>query len=90
MEKLAGIVLMAGSSVRFGGPTNKLFCLLKDKPVFAYSLETFAKQKNISELVVVVSKEHKDEVEKFINEKQIKAKIVLGGSKRQESPDEQL
>ena len=85
MEKLAGIVLMAGSSVRFGGPKNKLFCLLNGKPVFTYAIETFAQQKNISELVIVVSKDNKDEVQKFIDDKGIKANLVLGGSKRQES-----
>ena len=85
MEKLAGIVLMAGSSVRFGGPKNKLFCHLNGKPVFTYSIETFAKQTNISELIIVVSKDFKEEVQKFLDEKQIKAKLVIGGEKRQES-----
>ena len=85
MEKLAGIVLMAGSSVRFGGPKNKLFCLLNGKPVFTYAIETFAKQKSISELVIVVSNDNKNEVQKFIEEKGIKAKLVIGGAKRQES-----
>lgn len=90
MEKLAGVVLMAGSSVRFGGPKNKLSCLLNGKPVFAYSIETFAKQKNISELVIVVNKDNQKDVQKFVDNNNINAKLVLGGETRQESVDHAL
>ena len=85
MEKLAGILLMAGSSVRFGGPKNKLFCPLNGKPVFTYAIDTFAKQTNISELIIVVSKDNMEEVQKYIDENKIDATLVLGGEKRQES-----
>ena len=85
MEKLACVILMAGSSVRFGGPKNKLLCLLDGKPVFSYSLETFAKHKNISELVLVVGDETQDAVQKYVDKHNIKATLVHGGAKRQES-----
>ena len=85
MEKLAGIILMAGSSVRFGGTKNKQFCLLNGKPVFTYSIETFAEQNNISELIIVVNKDNKKDVQNFIEENDIKAKLVLGGDTRQHS-----
>ena len=65
MEKLAGIVLMAGLSTRFEGPTNKQLCLLNGKPVFSYSLDTFAKR-GFDELVVVVNSTNKVDVEKYI------------------------
>lgn len=84
MEKLAGIVLMAGLSTRFEGPTNKQLCLLKRKPVFSYSLDTFAKR-GFDELVVVVNSANKVEVEKYIKEQGYKAKVVLGGETRQQS-----
>ena len=76
---------MAGSSVRFGGPKNKLFCSLNGKPVFTYSIDTFAKQKNINELIIVASDDNKNEVQNYLNKNNIKAKLVLGGAKRQES-----
>lgn len=90
MEKLAGVVLMAGLSVRFGGQTAKQLCLLNGKPVFAYSIETFAKQKNISELIIVVNKDNKDEVQKYIEKNNINAELVFGGATRQESVDHAL
>ena len=90
MEKLAGVVLMAGSSVRFGGPKNKLFCLLNDKPVFTYSIEAFAKQKNISQLIIVVNYDNKQEVEKFVKDNGIKVELVMGGTTRQESVEHAL
>ena len=90
MEKLAGVVLMAGSSVRFGGPKNKLACLLNGKPVFTYSIETFAKQKNISELVIVVNKNNQKDVQEFVKKNNINAKLVLGGETRQESVNHAL
>ena len=90
MEKLAGVVLMAGSSVRFGGPKNKLLCLLNGKPVFSYSIEAFAKQKNISQLVIVVNQDNKEEVEKFLKNTGINAEIVMGGATRQESVEHAL
>ena len=85
MEKLAAIVLMAGRSTRFGGPKNKQLCLLNGKPVFAYSIETFAKLNNIGELVIAVNQENEEEIEKFLRKTGINAKIVLGGATRQES-----
>ena len=85
MEKLAAIVLMAGLSTRFGGPKNKQLCLLNGKPVFTYSIETFAKLNNIDELVITVNQENKEEIEKFLRKTGINAKIVLGGATRQES-----
>ena len=85
MEKLAAIVLMAGLSTRFGGPKNKQLCLLNGKPVFTYSIETFAKLNNIDELVIAVNQENREEIEKYLRKTGINAQIVLGGVTRQES-----
>ena len=90
MEKLAAVVLMAGSSVRFGGPKNKQFCLLNGKPVFTYSIETFAKQKNISDFVIVVNEDNKKDVQNYVSKNNINARLVLGGATRQESVDHAL
>ena len=90
MEKLAAVVLMAGSSVRFGGPKNKQFYLLNGKPVFTYSIETFAKQKNISDFVIVVNEDNEKDVQNYVSKNNINARLVLGGATRQESVDHAL
>lgn len=89
MEKLAGVLLMAGLSTRFEGPTNKQICLLKGKPVFSYSLDTFARR-NLDELIVVVNSANIVDVEKYIKENGYNANVVLGGSTRQESVENAL
>lgn len=88
MEKLAGIVLMAGLSTRFGGPQNKQLCLLKGKPVFSYSLDSFSHR--FEELVVVVNNDNKSDVEEYLKKNSYKAKVVLGGETRQESVEHAL
>lgn len=85
MEKIAAVILMAGLSSRFGGDTNKQLCQLKGKPVFSYSLDTFAKQKNISQLVIVVNKNNQETIENYAKSIGISAYFVLGGQTRQES-----
>jgi len=81
---------MAGLSTRFGGPKNKQLCLLNGKPVFSYSIDTFAKQNNIEKLIIVVNQENKAEVEQYVNENNIHATLILGGLTRQESVENAL
>ena len=90
MEKLVGVILMAGLSTRFGGPKNKQLCLLNNKPIFSYSIDAFSSSKIIDKLVIVVNKDNKDVVAKYLNEKNIKASMILGGKTRQESVENAL
>lgn len=90
MEKITALVLMAGLSTRFGDQENKQLCYLNGKPVFSYSVMTFANAKSINNLILIVNKAIKNEVEKFINENKISATIVLGGKTRQESVENGL
>lgn len=85
MEKIAAVILMAGLSSRFGGDINKQLCQLKGKPVFSYSLDTFAKYKNISQLIIVVNKNNQEIIENYAKSIGIPALFVLGGQSRQES-----
>ena len=90
MEKLTGVILMAGLSTRFGGPKNKQLCLLNNKPIFSYSIDAFSSSKIIDKLVIVVNKDNKDVVAKYLKEKSIKASLILGGKTRQESVENAL
>ena len=90
MEKLVGIILMAGLSTRFGGPKNKQLCLLNGRPVFSYSIDTFASYKNFEEIIIVVNEDNKSIVEQYLKDRSIKANVVLGGKTRQESVENAL
>jgi len=90
MEKLTGVILMAGLSTRFGGPKNKQLCLLNNKPIFSYSIDAFSSSKIIGKLVIVVNKDNKDVVANYLNDKNIKASMILGGKTRQESVENAL
>lgn len=90
MEKLTGVILMAGLSTRFGGPKNKQLCLLNNKPIFSYSIDAFSSSTIIDKLVIVINKDNKDVVAKYLNEKNIKASMILGGKTRQESVENAL
>ena len=90
MEKLVAIVLMAGLSTRFGGPKNKQLCLLNNKSIFSYSIDTFAAYKSVNQLLVVVNKDNKNEIENYINKNHLNVTLVLGGITRQESVENAL
>lgn len=90
MEKLVGIILMAGLSTRFGGPKNKQLCLLNGKPVFQYSIDAFANNSKFDKIIIAVNEDNKDIVESYLKEKDIKATVVLGGKTRQESVENAL
>ena len=85
MEKLVAILLMGGSSSRFGGPKNKLLCKLKGKRIFEYSLDTFASLKEFENIYIAVNPEIRKAVEDYVKEKGINATLFDGGATREES-----
>ena len=80
--KVAAILLIAGNSSRFNSSTPKQLFSLKGKPLFTYPLAVFVNNKLIDDVIVVVNKNIKKDVEKFASNK---VKIVLGGTTRHES-----
>ena len=90
MEKLVGVILMAGFSTRFGGPKNKTLVTLNGKAIFSYSIDAFVQSKRFDELLVVVSNDNAKDVEQYLVDNKIDAKLVLGGKTRQESVEHAL
>jgi len=85
--KTFAVILLAGSSTRFGGNKKKQFFQIKGKPLFQYSLEAFEKSKEIDEIVLVSSKEDEEQITDIVKKNNFKkvSNIVVGGSVRQES-----
>ena len=90
MEKLIAVILMAGFSTRFGSGKNKQLALFKGKPVFSYSILTFAKNKNIDQLIIVINESNKNDIQLYLEKENIAAKVILGGKTRQESVEKAL
>lgn len=84
MDKVTGIILAAGNSVRYGKETNKNFEKINRKPVLLYSLEVFLNNKSIDEIIIVCKKDEQDKLLKIIPSNS-KIKITLGGKERKDS-----
>ena len=87
-----GVILAAGIGSRMKSKTKKQFMLLKNKPVFYYSVEKFLKIKNIDKIILVINDKDKDSkiIKDFI--KKYKCKIyneiiylITGGKERYDS-----
>ena len=81
--KIGAVIVAAGSGLRFGG--RKQFKSLKQKPLYLYSLETFASHPLIAEIALVVPSDLKDEISKQSKELSKNIKVVEGGELRQDS-----
>jgi 2-C-methyl-D-erythritol 4-phosphate cytidylyltransferase len=85
MSRVVAIVPSAGAGKRFGG--NKLFAILKDKPVLAWSLIAIQEVEEIGEIIPVMSDDEMGmgvEIVEAYGIKKVK-KIAHGGKERQDS-----
>jgi len=87
MSKTYGIILAGGQGKRMQKNIPKQFLFLAQKPILAYSLETFNSLKEIDYLLITSPRKNIPEVEKIVNQYKIYkvAKIIPGGKTRQES-----
>lgn len=83
----SAIILVGGSSTRFGGNTPKQFLTLEGKPVVAHSLLAFENSKYIHEIILVCRKGDEEYYQALGNDYAISklTKVVNGGATRQES-----
>lgn len=81
------ILLLAGSSTRFGGDTPKQFIKVKNHYIFEYPLFTFDNLKETNDIYLVINKDYENFIKEYLLTHSFKhnVKYVLGGSTRQES-----
>ncbi|MBM3709043.1 MAG: 2-C-methyl-D-erythritol 4-phosphate cytidylyltransferase [Actinobacteria bacterium] len=85
---IAAVITAAGKGTRLNSNISKQFLHLYDKPILAYTIESFHKSKNVSEIFVTIAKEYldfcKEEIIKKYRFTKVK-KVVIGGETRQDS-----
>lgn len=78
--KIIAILLAAGNGKRFG--SDKILHTLHGKSIISYSLEIFEQAKLIDEIVIVASKENKNEITKIAKKFKKVNNITEGGNTR--------
>lgn len=86
-KTVTGIILAAGSSIRFRQDKNKNLFIINGKPIIWYSLDVFNNCKEINDIILVIKPEEKEEFEKIVNSLEISKplKYVSGGETRKQS-----
>jgi len=87
LDKVSVIILAAGSGIRFG--EKKQFKKLNEKPIWAYSLNTFIRSKCVDELILVIPNDSIETLKKSqvfisLNNKH-SIELVSGGESRKDS-----
>ena len=85
--KVTAIVLVGGSSTRFGSEVPKQFYKVNGKPLLAYTLDCFENSPDINDIVIVANPSYKNELEQLLHDYSYKkiSHLVEGGKNRQES-----
>jgi len=79
------IIAAAGGSERMGG-IDKIFALLKDKPLLAWSVDTCQECDLVQQIVITLNSENLELGQKLVKERDwSKVTICLGGVQRQDS-----
>ncbi|MGI5879619.1 MAG: 2-C-methyl-D-erythritol 4-phosphate cytidylyltransferase [Syntrophomonadaceae bacterium] len=87
-DNLRVVIAAAGTGSRMGSTVNKQYMLLKNRPILAYSLDSFEQSGLVDEIVVVAKPEEIDYCRKEIVERyqyRKVSKVIAGGRERQDS-----
>lgn len=82
-ERVAGILLAAGFSTRLG--QDKIWMDLAGAPLLSWPIRTFARCSAIDDLILLVAAEAGARAEQLIRELGVRAQVVTGGARRQDS-----
>jgi 2-C-methyl-D-erythritol 4-phosphate cytidylyltransferase len=83
--KNAVIIVAAGAGRRFGHKIPKQFLNLNGKPMFMWSVKTFASIKSFRQIIVVVPEYMTESLKRIKNKLLTKVKFVHGGKERFDS-----
>lgn len=79
----SAIIVAAGSGKRTGLEYNKIYYLLRKKPMIEYSIECFHQDSNCGQIILVCQKEDEERLREMFDRYEIT--YVTGGSTRQQS-----
>lgn len=88
MGKVCAIILAAGKGLRMKAGINKQFICIQEKPVLYYTLNAFAGNKFIDEIILVAAKDEIDYCKnEIVNKYSISkvTKVIEGGEERYNS-----
>lgn len=87
MARTAVLIMAAGAGERFAGKEPKIFRPLSGRPVIVWSVERFARHREIDSIIVVVAPGDETRVREVLGDHHVGkiAGVVAGGSTRQES-----
>jgi 2-C-methyl-D-erythritol 4-phosphate cytidylyltransferase len=85
VQRVAAIIVAAGSGERFGDPA-KVLTSIGGKPMLLYSLETLKAIEQIAQVIVVAGAHTSDDVRALVNQSGTQnATVCQGGAARQDS-----
>ncbi len=89
---ITAVIAAAGRGSRMKMAENKVFLPLRGKSVLTYSIEAFARQPEIEELIVIAAPHEVETMTNLIEEMQpaVRWQVVAGGSERQYSVENAL
>ena len=79
------MILAAGRSERFRGRVNKVFVLLRGRPLLRWCVDAFVASGAVEELVVVARPGEEGQISALLSEVPLPVQVVLGGERRQDS-----
>ena len=85
-ERVAALIVAAGSGTRFGGPLPKVFAPLLGRPLLCWSLHAFGSHPEIDEVVVVAAQEYAARAKNLCEaDLSVAWQVVEGGCERRAS-----
>ncbi|CAM1154266.1 ISPD (predicted) [Pycnogonum litorale] len=89
-KKISVVIPAAGNGERFGGNVPKQFTTVIKKPILQYTVETFMAVPYVSEIIIIIKKQHvNDHLNKLLQnlreKKEIEIKIIEGDKYRHSS-----